>query len=74
MLPITEHKIEIIEDEWYDVSDNINQTFDIQYKIEREFSLLYCVAYRDPALQEWIVARWIWNDEWLWLPDWVWHD
>jgi hypothetical protein len=38
------------------------------------YSFMYCVAYRDPSLPEWIVARWFWNDEGIWTPEWLWYD
>lgn len=35
------------------------------------FTFTYCVAYRDPWLPEWILARWYWNDQWIWIPEWI---
>ena len=72
LLPITEHEITTNQAE-----------SDIEYKTwpnfvvedsQNSFTFLYCVAYRHPSLPEWILARWVWNDEWIWTPDGLWRD
>ena len=71
MQPITEHDIKLYEDEWYETENEVNPVFSFNCTIDQNFSFLYCVAFRNPNLPEWILARWYWNDEWIWTPDWI---
>ena len=73
MLPIKQHEIEY-ENEWHTVECETVQDFNIELKIDHEFSFNYCVAFRNPNLPEWIVQRWYWNDEWLRFADGIWYD
>ena len=34
----------------------------------------YCVKYRPAWMDEWILARWWWNDAGIWTPDWIFND
>lgn len=58
-----------LEIELWDVSIEHEYEIDLEQPKEYEFNI--CVAYRDPYLPEWILARWYWNDKWIWTPDWV---
>lgn len=48
--------------------------YEVECDIPLTYTFEYCVSYRDPALWEWILDRWIWNDQWVWDADWVWND
>ena len=74
MIPITEHRVQIFEEEWHNVEMGIAKEYNCEYERNNHFTFLYCVAYRHPSLPEWILARWYWNDEWIWTPDGIWWD
>lgn len=57
-----------------DIEEIQEPTYEVEYNIPLTYSFQYCVSYRDPSLSEWILARWIWNDQWIWTEDWVWED
>jgi len=48
--------------------------YEVDYDIPLTYTFEYCVSYRDPSLDEWILARWIWNDQWIWDADGIWND
>ena len=48
--------------------------YEVEYDIPLTYSFEYCVSYRDPALDEWILARGIWNDQGIWDADGIWND
>jgi len=51
--------VELVSQEYYEVEEQPQITYEFQY----------CVSYRDPVLNEWILARWFWNDQWVWTPE-----
>ena len=57
---------------------NVEEVQETVYSVECDIPLTYtfeyCISYRDPALDERILARWIWNDEWIWNDNEVWQD
>ena len=57
-----------------DIEEIQETTYEVECDTPTTYSFEYCVSYRDPSLSEWILARWIWNDQWIWTEDWVWED
>lgn len=49
-------------------------SYEVEYDIPLTYTFEYCVSYRDPALNERILARWIWNDQWIWDADGIRND
>ncbi len=43
--------------------------YEVECDIPLTYTFEYCVSYRDPTLDEWILARGIWNDKWIWTAD-----
>ena len=74
MQPITKHEIKQFENDWHTIEHETSPNFTIKTTLDYQFSFNYCVAFRDPNLPEWIVARWYWNDEWLRFADGIWYD
>ena len=49
-------------------------TYGVEEMAGVKYSIQYCISYRDPALDEWVLARWFWNDDGIWQDDEVWQD
>lgn len=57
-----------------DVEELQEAEYEVEYTIPLTYTFEYCISYRDPSLDEWILARWIWNDKWIWIPEGIWYD
>lgn len=43
--------------------------YEVECDIPLTYTFEYCISYRDPALDEWVLARWYWNENGIWTPD-----
>ena len=52
---------------------NVEEVQETVYSVECDIPLTYtfeyCISYRDPALDERILARWFWNERGVWTSD-----
>lgn len=69
-LPIKTHSIKLLDNITYETENNKTE-HEINISIDQNYSFIYCVSYRDPNLDERILARWFWNDNGIWTPDWI---